>query len=741
MTEDPRQFNSFRKPPFIIGVIFLFLYSTSFWMPGTMWGVNHFVFLPGITSYLFLLAGIILLFAGTKEKWQRLFTIALPNSWLTPLIIALLMGLLFHNFTIKDDFYGDAPRHKEELAKHEQGLEKRVKYVFSLNVFHSKVGERTVLNAAEWFINKRHASIENTFRWIDTISGMLFVFIWVFFILKYFSDNALRWLFVILGTLAPFTQVFFGHIEIYAPYFASATLYFGLLFFFIRRASVNRLILLSLALFLTMKMHFIGTLLLPSYLLAIVYTYKENLRKWYNWRSAFWILIIPGIVGSVFVYFFVFADYNDPRYLDGTVSTSERLFLPLLSPEAPLDRYNLFSFNHLVDYLNNLLHFGGAALLLLVIALIRRRNINWNAPEVLISGVTFIGVMVFFFLVNPLLSMPMDWDLFALPAPILLFFIVALFNNSAFDSKYLISGVLAISVFTVAIIATNHSSISSSKRLVALGEHTFKTYWIRSAATINHGLSMTEEFDFNRMEEVIAELKPFAQPYDDVEYAHLLWKMAKEYRSRNELELALDYHLKARDYQESFPVNTMGLMDAYYRLNRFDEAYVESKRLLESEYPSKLRALSYVVDCGTKVNAVEVVYEYCEQGLALDPNNTYFQSVLMRNTKVTEERPTMNADTNEVILAQTENAFLAGNFKLAADHAKQLVELQFPNQTKALRIAIHCCVEAGLYKNAEEYCEEYLKIDPTDSFISNVLNRLQTKDDVETIRLMFQSPK
>ena len=141
------------------------------------------------------------------------------------------------------------------------------------------------------------------------------------------------------------------------------------------------------------------------------------------------MIYIPICFVGAFLYFFVFQDYKDPRLLQD-FRDIDRLFLPLLSPAPPLDRYNLFSINHIFDYFNIMMLWSPPALFLLVIiGLFYRKQINWKTPQIVITGLTFLLFTTFLFMINPLFSMPMDWDLFSLPAPILLIFVLALLKD------------------------------------------------------------------------------------------------------------------------------------------------------------------------------------------------------------------------------------------------------------------------------------------------------------------------
>ena len=484
---------------------------------------------------------------------------------------------------------------------------KRTQNAISLEIFDSKIGEKTVLNAVERIAFKTQKTPVEVFQSIAVLSGAIFVFVWVFFILRYIENPGQRFILFVVGLTAPFIQNFFGHVEIYAPFFAVVTGYLALLFMYLKSRRKELIWALFIVLFLCLKLHFISFLLTPSLVLVLVYTRGDDKwKKMFTWKTALKYVIIPVFVLGWVAYFFVFKDHNDPRFLNGMVKESERLFLPLVSPEVPLDGYNLFSVAHLLDFFNNTIHYAGAGLFVVVVFLFNRKRINWDTPEIIISGISLLFFSSLLFMINPLLSMPMDWDLFSLAAPVLLFFLVAIMKNIKKDLSVLSTPVLAIGLMTIPIIATNHLPEASSKRLETVGKYTFKNYWIRSAGTIHHGVNMNGDDYIDRMKAVIEELAPFAHPTKDVEYANLLWRAGKYYRGTNQLNLALDYYLRAKEYtlESTSSDYIVNLMDLYYQMEQFDKAFAESEILVENGYPNPERALAMAVDCGLKSKRV-----------------------------------------------------------------------------------------------------------------------------------------
>ena len=170
------------------------------------------------------------------------------------------------------------------------------------------------------------------------------------------------------------------------------------------------------------------------------------------------------------LYFFILKDHVDTRDLNTQVMAFDRLFLPLFSPEPPLDRYNLLSFNHIFDFLSEVLIWSPIALfILLSIILLARKSIDWNTLPVLTSGVTLLLFGGLFFVINPLLSMQLDWDMMAIPAPAFLVFVAVLAKQAerSFDARKLLLTCMAIAILSIPVFAVHAKPIPLSLRLEA----------------------------------------------------------------------------------------------------------------------------------------------------------------------------------------------------------------------------------------------------------------------------------
>src|SRR5207249_11099252 len=142
-------------------------------------------------------------------------------------------------------------------------------------------------------------------------------------------------------------------------------------------------------------------------------------------------------------------------------------------------QYSLQSIDHLLDLGNVMLLVGAPAIVcLLGLILIHRRHIDWQHPRVVFATLAFAYPLLFFFALNPALSMPRDWDVYSLlGGPLLLFLATVLAHGDERVPSAPIHGTaLAFGVFSVGFFALNAWPAGLSLRLEDVGEHVFKTY-------------------------------------------------------------------------------------------------------------------------------------------------------------------------------------------------------------------------------------------------------------------------
>lgn len=595
----------------LVGISFWLLFVAALFGGDSLWGLNFSSFLDTSTKVGFFVLSLVFI-VGTPYFTNRLKGINLENGKNFYFRISyLIVGLLLLNhFSIFENVYGDSVQFLTRMG--ERTIEYSPKFVsalFSLDLSNPKLGNLTVLSLVRLISYGFNLSHLFSFQIVGIVSGLLFFNLSYSYITKNIKHWILKIALLIVVLLSPFNQLFLGHAEIYALAFPAVTWYLLTLKSNLELPTKKKIALLVLTFILCVKLHYLFILLFPTLIFAIIsFTHPVQVKRIANWRFILKFVLLPIVFMGIGVYFFVFKDYNDPRFLGPEVNLYERLFLPIFSPEAPLDRYNLFSINHIFDFVNMTFLWSATGLFLLVIfSFFYAKKINWNQPILVAAGFLLLLFSMVYFAYNPLLSMPMDFDLFSLGGPFLLFFgffIIEQIQNEEL-SKSVSGSLIGISLFSIAIFMCNHQKESLSLRMESIGKHVFKTYWIRSAGDIQLGLYLIkdkpEEY-LNRSVAVVEELEASALKGNDIEYANLLWSVGKEYRSRKEYANSLKYHLKSLDYSNKLPANYIGLMESNYFLEDYQAAYHYSKELVRLQYPSEKRAYEISIDCALKSN-------------------------------------------------------------------------------------------------------------------------------------------
>lgn len=601
-----------------LGFAVVLLYCLALLLPDPLWGLHHLAFLPVGWQLAFPVLAFALLALGHWGK-LKINLPALPAAvWVSA--IAIGCRLLYYQFPFAASIYGDAEVFTERMGERTtQLLPLYWEQLLSLDVSHPKTGNFTVLSGVRLLSYYLDVTHSQAYRVLGAACGFLFALVWLSAVRRH-TNGQLRLLAGIAGLAAPFAQLFFGYEEIYAPAILASTAYLLTLLAYLKTRAWWRLALLPVLLFLSLKMHSVFVLLVPSLLVAVALslpTLHQAAARWLSWKSSLRWFLLPGVALGALAYFFVFKDWNDPRFLGPEVDIYERVFLPMVPPEAPLNRYHLFHPAHFLDYFNMWFQWAPAALLLLLGALIGwRKHIRWNHPAIVITGTTFILFVLVYMAYNPLMSMPFDFDLFTLPTAALLALLLAVasqLNNAQFGSMAL-GPTLAVGLLALPVFIANHQTEALSLRAESVGRHVFKTYWIRSAGDVMAGINLSSqpaETKIARLTHTVQALEPYANPGNDTEFAILQLELAKLLRSQQNYERALAHHQAARSFDAQLAPNYIGLMECHYFTGRYAQAHDMALELVARSYPSQKQALRIAIDCGMKANRTQAVLQHC----------------------------------------------------------------------------------------------------------------------------------
>lgn len=596
--------NSIVNPEFLLGLLFFSFYLLGEFFPNYWWATHssHFVN-TGMKLSLFLSAFLLIsssLFPKFNESIIQRIT--LPSSYNAHVVIwsiSIAMGVVFYSFPMVADFYGEAyllnPQIHQTVPK-VSTLAYNDLFSFGLNPW---AGQKTIFAVITYLAHFSGTTLYETILYFDAFFGCCFLLIWLYFINNQLTTFLWKFVLSLAVCFAPFLLSFFGHLEINAPVLCILLLWTTQLVYYLQHKSSKRLWLLLFLLIVGLKLHAVALFFAPIWLVVCIshYSVAKGKASLISWKNSSLFLLAPIFLIGLFCYFFVFKDYNDPRNLDFTVSEYDRLFLPLISPEAPLDRYNLFSFNHIFDYFSELLLWSPIAVFLLVFILVLyRKEIKWHNESLVLVTSIFILIASLFFVTNPLLSMQMDWDLFSFPTPVLLVLVVLLIRQ--LETTQLIKKILPVSLALVLLnlpfFSVHFSEATLSRKLESLGIRIYHTYYAWSSQTIHNGLSLLSKdrnAQIERKNEVLYLLKEHALIGNDREYS-TLWKQEGSYflDVHKDVSTAYLYLEKALEYNPDDNYVRLLLFESSLLLDLPEQAYTLSVELKQNAYPTKENA-------------------------------------------------------------------------------------------------------------------------------------------------------
>lgn len=614
----------------VAAVLFSFFLLGTFF-PEPLWGTHFIHFLPGFWQATILVLASALIFVPINRGGNELSGTNFSNSlkYVFAAGIAILSAFAFHNISFPIDIYGDAYRYLDFFdAKVTEVPQLVYDDLLSVNILPSS-GRRSTLHFITLLCYWTGGTHGDVIRWLGTICGSLFVFTWTLFVLKTAYSYWWQIVFTIIGLLSPMMLFFFGHFETYAPtYLLLLLVSIGVVSGF--RMKSWKVFLGTLLLnLLAVRFHPVAALLLPICIVGLASCFWSDsvfIRNILKWKGACLFILLPITVCGAIVYFFVLGDHVDLRDTE-TGTDLETMFLPLFSPPPPLDRYNLLSWNHILDFINVILAMAPAALFLLL----GSKKEGQSRPEQVLIGSGLILICLLLFVLNPLLGMPMDWDLFMMITPVFLVFTLISFQQ--FDKKIIVPAV-GFMLLSVPTFLVNFSNDAMSYRLESVGKHMFKTNYQHSNRVLISALSLITddtELYFNRKEKIENELRPFTNPGNDPAFANLLMDDGfYQLRFSGQLEIARTKLQEAFSFDPNNNDNLLYLMEVNFSLKDFAEASKYADLLVLRSYPTGEQALRIGIHASLENRDYSKSSIYCRDYLKINPQDAFIRNVAER---------------------------------------------------------------------------------------------------------------
>jgi len=374
--------------------------------------------------------------------------------------------------------------------------------------------------------------------------------------------------------------------------------------------------------------HISALALAPSLILALVLAFLPNLKleKWTFRNGLKYALALMALAGALGYLYLMDWEWVGPRSYEKEIIT-ERLFLPVISSEpAPYDRYNLFSPNHFIDLFNLLLSYSAGLVLVLVgsAVVLGKKKLEHRLP-VLITAFNALAFVGTFFLLNPLLSMPIDWDLMMIPAvPLLLLGLLLVREIKSEGPRWWPSAVIGLAGLTASMLVLHAHEPSVRKRVFAMGTWIYKTYYIGASSSLISPINNLPPAEQDaRLTEVIDELRPWSAPGNDVEMAGLLNELAG-FKTDNDLGSPEAERLlvEALEMDPLFRTATFNLISVKYVQKDYEAAYSMVDRLVQMGHPDIKTALRTATEVSVAAGKYDAARNYCGRWMQVDPQNS-----------------------------------------------------------------------------------------------------------------------
>lgn len=639
--------NYFRWLPRVLGIVFLSFFVLGELFPNYWWATHASHFLSHTAKYSIFIAALLLLAGSfsaslTEAIAQKLSSLNRPRFPVWIWLIALGMCFLFFQFPMVEDFYGEAYKLNRFLLNTAPSIpEGTNEPLFSFGLAPWD-GQNTIFALITYLVYFLGVTYREGFIYFDAFFGFCFVLTWLYFVRQHITAPVWSVILTLTVLFAPFLLNFYGHIEINSIVLWINLLWLCLAVQYTQNKKTRFVWGLFILLFFCLKLHAVAILYLPVWGLICFSHYRRIKQPSFalSWKTIRTYVLLPiFFVGAIF-YFFVFKDYNDPRNLDYNVQAYDRLFLPLISPDPPLDKYNMLSFNHIFDYFSEMLLWSPIAFfLLLVIIILYKKDIQWQKEELLIPGTALILFGSLFFVSNPLLSMQMDWDLYSFPAPLFLVFLVIVVkqiqHNSLGPKVLLICAALAI--LSIPAFMVHASRQTLSYKLESLGVRIYHTYYEWSSNTIHNGLGLIWQdraLQIERKNQLLMDLQADALVGNDREYGRLwrkegmhFFNVEKNYaKAYTYLGNSLLYFPNDNDARAT-------LMQTALILDKDEQAYEISMDLLKAQFPTQRQAYISSIQCALEAAYYEQALELSNAYLEIWPDDNLVSQI---NTRIKE---------------------------------------------------------------------------------------------------------
>lgn len=629
--------------PIAIAFVFVFgLYLIGTVFPDYFWGFHFPRFLSTTAIIALSIIGGGLIFLTSKQQFWDSAENARPIFWkLIPTVIATLLFILF---PIHSDIYGDAmyivPR--DGIFINELN-EDYIRRFFSLNFLDAKIGTDTTTGLAAIIAHLFGITLDASYTVIGVVAGSGFIFVMSSIIHRAVGNSKNRFLLILCLIGSPFLLSFCGHYEIYAPVYFSIALFWLALQKLNRAPSTKTVIITLLVFLLNLKFHFTGYLLTPVLAIALFIAYRKSkgVDNPIKWKRLLALLTLPIYIVGALVYIFVTKSVNGARaFNEDTII--DAIFLPLkTSDTAPYDRYDLLSASHFFDYFNNFFLWSVPAIFVILTLLFTyKKRLRLTSS---LTNFSFYSLLIYvptFFVLNPLLSMPSDWDLMAIPGISLIIFTIFLVSDveketdtNTVSTQKLIAPAILFTLIGISPILVNSNQQSKLGHVLSMSIHEFKTYWIGSSTPLLHAANLSESPEQKEqvLLEALSKLENYAVPEVDREYAAIATELGIHYNeTQKNTEKALKLFELSDHYDPMLTKNKYELITTYAIHGNYEAASKYVATLIRMQYPSYQEALIIAVRVSLEAKKYTAALVHAKEYLRSWPQDPVMNEIKRR---------------------------------------------------------------------------------------------------------------
>ncbi|MCH9032196.1 MAG: hypothetical protein IIB00_08065 [candidate division Zixibacteria bacterium] len=506
-----------------------------------LWGINYFKFLSPVWMYLALGLSALILMPSVEKKLSTYlanFGASFESSRKSKVFafvgLFTVLPVTLYLFSPGTAFLGDGALRMTEINN---------------GVFVLKTEFLDFLIHAILFdllADSMGLQIHNIYHAVSAVCGPVFV-IGVYRLARYLNPKG-YFRFVIVLLSGGLTVLFFGYIESYS--IIAATLPY-LYLSGLKTVNGESHIWIFVALFIvSVLVHSVTLILFFPVLALALYTGVGDL-KLRRFSHIFFAVFALGIISVYLLGAFAFPELK-------------RFLLPF-SP-APGNTQELLSIRRLVEMFNWLM-FGCAPALFLFAAMLRSgyKATGKSLRRCIYALWVIVPALVFMIFFAPQLGAPRDWDLFCLPAFLLIPSALTLYRERC--KEIIPSGVISVSTLAMALslsfVAVNDSVVLSTNRFAEILEVSkFKNQYMEYALLYNETESFPEvrhrAFEF-------AELVWAQPPYTLKDSLWIMNELGSLYLKRGDQPNARKFAKLLIDTDKSDPRSYMLLKDYYLR--------------------------------------------------------------------------------------------------------------------------------------------------------------------------------